>query len=86
MHMHVDVHVHAMCMWMCMCIWMYHGWPPTERANVVAAGRLRSAPSNCSSRPSCARSMAPGGGQADVGRLWHRPMAAPCAATWELRG
>ena len=58
----------CVCVCMCICIWFYHGWPPTERANVVAAGGLRSAASNCSSRPSCARSMAPGDGQA-----WHGP-------------
>ena len=70
------------CACMCICIWFHHGWPPTERANVVAAGGLRSAASNCSSRPSCARSMAPGGvGRRGMGRLWHRPMAAPYAAT-----
>jgi hypothetical protein len=46
--------------------------PPTERANVVAAGGLRSVPSSCSSRPSCARSVAPRRGHARGGRLLRR--------------
>ena len=45
---------------------------PTERANVVAAGGLRSVPSSCSSRPSCARSVAPRRGHARGGRLRRR--------------